>query len=817
MPAPEDELMATKNSKPNSKSTKQSASKDTGQKKKSTSSVTKPKASTRKTSPTRTTNSSRSKSQPEKKPSGSTAKSSQQKQKSDSQDRDQAIITLNRRLDITGIVIIFIGALVLLSLLSSQNSQVTGGLLSFFRWLVGGGIYILPFVLIGAGLWLVLRNFDRVPNFNLERAAGIVFLFFNILAWLHWIRLAIIEPGANIFDTAKAGQGGGYLGALPYAGLEKILGIGGTFIALIAWLLISLTMVLDISMVDLARWVSARINDLRQKFSKSKGKSGSAETAYQQGPPYPELTPLPPGHSELDYVPGALQPFVSADPSTNSPFIPSWVLPPMEDILEAGVPAIRNDEDDQKRGQLIEETLASFGAPARVVDINRGPTITQFGVEPDFIETRNGRTRVRVAKIASLANDLALALSARTIRVEAPVPGKGFVGIEVPNDEIATVALRDVIENEAFKRLKSPIRFALGQNVSGNAVAADLAGMPHLLIAGQTGSGKSVCVNALISCLLLNNTPNDLRLIMVDPKRVELTGYNGIPHLLAPVVVELERVVSVLQWVTREMDMRYRKLAEAGSRNIQDYNSKMTARGQPRLPFLVIIVDELADLMMLAPDETERSLTRLAQLARATGIHLVIATQRPSVDVVTGLIKANFPARIAFAVASNVDSRVILDQPGAETLLGRGDMLYQAPDSPAPVRLQGVYVSDSEILNLVAYWQQFSGLIQPAPTAIEANIETLPSGVPLKQMTFWDSGAPEPEGDPLMAEAIDLARRQGRASISMLQRRLRIGYTRAARLIETMEEKGIIGPPEPGSGAREILDYGPTAPPADDR
>jgi S-DNA-T family DNA segregation ATPase FtsK/SpoIIIE len=492
---------------------------------------------------------------------------------------------------------------------------------------------------------------------------------------------------------------------------------------------------------------------------------------------------------------------------------PSWALPPLDQVLESGITVDHNEEIDEQRARLIEETLASFGAPVHVVETNPGPTITQFGVEPGFIESRSGRTRVRVSKITSLSNDLALALSARTIRVEAPVPGKGYIGIEVPNDEISIVALRDVIESEAFKRLKSPLRFALGLNVSGQAVAADLAAMPHLLIAGQTGSGKSVCVNALISCMLINNTPDDLRMIMVDPKRVELTGYNGVPHLLAPVVVELERVVAALQWVTREMDMRYRKLAEAGTRNIQNYNAKMEASNQRKLPYLVVIIDELADLMMLAPDETERTITRLAQLARATGIHLVIATQRPSVDVVTGLIKANFPARIAFAVASNVDSRVILDQPGAETLLGRGDMLFQAPDAPAPVRLQGVYVSDAEILSLVAYWQSFAGLVQPAPTAMEGVIDSLPSGIALKQMAFWDTGKAEEEQDPLLDEAIDLSRRQGRASISMLQRRLRIGYTRAARIIETMEDKGIVSPPDSGNGVREILDYGPAAPP----
>ncbi len=449
-----------------------------------------------------------------------------------------------------------------------------------------------------------------------------------------------------------------------------------------------------------------------------------------------------------------------------------------------------------------------------MVEINRGPTITQYGVEPDFIESRGGRMRVRVGKISALADDLALALSARTIRVQAPVPGKGFVGIEVPNEEVALVALRDLIESEAFKRLKSPLRFALGLNVSGNSVAADLSNMPHLLIAGTTGSGKSVCVNALICCLLANNTPDDLRIVMVDPKRVELTGYNGIPHLLAPVVVDLERVVTVLQWVTREMDLRYHKLAEAGCRNIQEFNQKGSGTSSRKLPFLVVVIDELADLMMLAPEETERTITRLAQLARATGIHLVIATQRPSVDVVTGLIKANFPARIAFAVASQVDSRVILDQPGAERLLGRGDMLFQAPDAPAPARLQGVFVSESEIQRLVSYWQGYAGMVQLAPSVAGGIVDAMPSGIPLKQMPLWDE-MEEDQGDPMLKEAIDLARRQGRASISMLQRRLRIGYTRAARLIETMEEKGIIGPPDPGSNTREILDYGPAAPPVD--
>jgi S-DNA-T family DNA segregation ATPase FtsK/SpoIIIE len=337
--------------------------------------------------------------------------------------------------------------------------------------------------------------------------------------------------------------------------------------------------------------------------------------------------------------------------------------------------------------------------------------------------------------------------------------------------------------------------------------------MPHLLIAGTTGSGKSVCVNAILTCLLLYNTPDEVRMVLVDPKRVELTGYNGVPHLLAPVVVEMDRVLGALQWMTREMDRRYHTFAQSGARNIVDYNTRMKAQGQKKLPYLVVVIDELADLMMIAPDETERTITRLAQLARATGIHMVLATQRPSVDVVTGLIKANFPARIAFAVSSNTDSRVILDQPGAERLLGRGDMLYQAPDAPAPVRLQGVFVSDHEIHRLVDFWREQNTLA--APVIPGGPVDSVPSNVPFKQAPLFgdDITAPAESGDVLMSEAVDLVRREGRASVSMLQRRLRIGYTRAARLIDVMEEKKIVGTPQDATGVRPVLDYGPAGPP----
>jgi DNA segregation ATPase FtsK/SpoIIIE, S-DNA-T family len=509
--------------------------------------------------------------------------------------------------------------------------------------------------------------------------------------------------------------------------------------------------------------------------------------------------------------------------------------PDFRKLLHKGDEQSINDEILLDKARVIEDTLQSFGAPGNVVEVNPGPVITQFGVEPDYLVSRSGKkTRVKVSAIARLDADLALALAARTIRIEAPVPGKGFVGIEVPNDEVALVSLHDIMDSPEFRRIDSHLRIALGLSVDGSPVAADLTTMPHLLIAGTTGSGKSVCVNSIISCLLLQNSPEDVQFIMVDPKRVELTGYNGIPHLVAPVVVDLERIVGVLQWIQREMEERYRKFADISARNILDYNNKIDP-GTPKMPYYVVIVDELADLMMLAPDETERLLARLAQMARATGIHLIISTQRPSVDIITGLIKANFPARIAFAVASSVDSRVILDQPGAEKLLGRGDMLYQSPDAAAPLRMQGVFVSDEEISRITSYWkgvlldeEDAAKLASPSVDITftpstgggedTAKKSRRKSSKPA-QRAFWDdtgkvqaqpgtsagAGGNGSDKDELYGEAVELVQRLNKASISLLQRRLRIGYTRAARLIDLMEADGIVGPAESGSKPREVL------------
>ena len=468
-------------------------------------------------------------------------------------------------------------------------------------------------------------------------------------------------------------------------------------------------------------------------------------------------------------------------------------LPPLNVLL--GEQNIRPDERtiNQTAG-MIEKSLSEFGIPAKVVGFRIGPTVTQFAVQPGFIRKGNEedaqQMKVRVAQIASLQKDLALALSAERLRIEAPVPGRGYVGIEVPNTRAALVRLRPLLETDAFYKVGSPLTIGLGRDVSGNPLVADLARMPHLLIAGTTGSGKSVCIAALATCLAMNNAPEDLRMVMIDSKMVELIRFNGLPHLFGKVETDVQRILGVLRWVVVEMEHRYKLLEAAKARDIDAYNHRLQRRKEAQtLPRIVVLIDELADLMMSAPDQTEHNLVRLAQMARATGIHLVVATQRPSTDVVTGLIKANFPARLAFAVASGVDSRVILDLPGAETLLGRGDMLFLNPEVGNPIRAQGVIVTDQEIERVIAHWQKM---------APDRDIRP-----PWESML---SDAPEDDSDDVLVEqAITVLKKEQRASASMLQRRLRIGYPRAARLLDKLEEMGAVGPSLGGGRDREVL------------
>ena len=841
---------------------------------------------------------------------------------------------------LAGIVILFLTAVLTLSLMSPNQGQFTQWLSGLAALAFGVGRVAIPLVTGGIGIFLVLRGMEQEPEVPYFRILGAAIVFFVFLAFASMIAYQRDPSYADLYAVAAAGKGGGYTGSLIATALARLLGDLGAIITLVIAGVAGVVLAVGLSREQVGGWLereprpstgaepaprAVRINPGREKppaapeppaqlrLIPEKDDSPAREATPPDKPPVREKS----RRGKKEAPPPV---FIEADVPA-APAAPGsvWTLPRVGEVLESGTDIDVNSASIRERVEVIEHTLESFGAPATVVEINQGPTITQFGVEPNYVVMRGGkRTKVKVGKIASLADDLALALAARSIRIQAPVPGKGYVGIEVPNSAKALVSLRDVMESAEYGRMKSPLRIGLGQNVAGQPIVADLAAMPHLLIAGTTGSGKSVCVNGLIACLLLQNTPDDLRLVMVDPKRVELTGYNGIPHLAAPVVVDMDRVIGTLQWALREMDNRYKLFAGAGARNITEYNKKI--RRDPnahKLPYIVIVIDELADLMMLAPEDTERSITRLAQMARATGIHMVIATQRPSVDVVTGLIKANFPARIAFAVASSTDSRVILDQTGAERLLGQGDMLFQSPDAAAPVRLQGCFVSDGELQKLISYWQTArraqviaapgstpagSGspshavrepvvLIDPDPATIarprpetvpppvshlnapETDTTTpapqrraprIPTGPPgttgppetpartptfiapepisttgdrpattakkqpppeddelepfvplttgITQQPLWEALQEMENGngdsidvdDELLPEAIALVRSLNKASTSLLQRRFRIGYTRAARLMDALEDQGIIGPPTGTSKAREV-------------
>jgi S-DNA-T family DNA segregation ATPase FtsK/SpoIIIE len=511
-------------------------------------------------------------------------------------------------------------------------------------------------------------------------------------------------------------------------------------------------------------------------------------------------------------------------------------LPPLTLLKEGHSSKVRPRDvrkENERKSRIIEETLSEFGLPVEVTEVRPGPTVTQFGVSPGYIypetsaddkpqqngdledkkaKDHSGGRKVRVSQIAALSSDLALALAARSLRVEAPVPGRAVVGIEVPNDEIALVSLRAVLQSEEFRKCidstsslgrkdrlgssRGSLCFAVGLDVAGGPVVADLGSMPHLLVAGTTGSGKSVFVKALAISLVMNNTPDTLRLITIDPKIVELSHFNGLPHLLGKTVTELELSIKVLRWAAVEMDRRYELFADVVARHLDDYNRKMIRKGEKPLPRIVVLIDELADLMMAMPEETERTLTRIAQMARATGIHLVVATQRPSTDVVTGLIKANFPARVSFATASAVDSRVILDTQGAESLLGKGDMLFLPPDISAPIRVQGCHISDEDLEAVINYWQKLRGATPAqAPWEVVAQSEG-----PEK----WRLEGEYEDAD-LLEQAIAMAREKGKITTSGIQRSLQIGYPRAARLMEQMEAMGLVGPQVSAGRARRVI------------
>ena len=719
-------------------------------------------------------------------------------------------MTRDQKLDVIGVLLALAGILLLLALFSPNQSLIVSTIVEYLYHLFGIGRFVVAIACLLTGAWIILRHFtENLPQLAPEQFLGAILLFVGLITSL-----------STITGTTSGGIIGKYFSSTMIEGL----GLMGAFIVLIAWLSVGAILTLRTSTKKIMGILDNIYVEPIQILQATKRKSVKIRKPIQDRTGDPTAT-KPDKIKEPNNTKRLTNKSTISSKEIEKPEVQelessaildkvsatNWNLPQITDILAVGAELAADDEYDRQRAQTIEETLLSFGAPGRVVEINRGPTITQFGVEPDFVTSKTGkRTKVKVNKISALSDDLALALAAASIRIEAPVPGKGYIGMEVPNTYSSQVALRDLMESESYQSLNSPLALCLGQNVSGESVCADLRAMPHLLIAGTTGSGKSVCVNGIIATLLLKNTPDQLRMLMIDPKRVELTAYRHIPHLLVPVIVDVNKVVSSLQWISREMDKRYTQFSDTGARNIEDYNRKAIKIEEDTLPYIVVIVDELADLMMVSAEDTEQIITRLAQMARATGIHLIISTQRPSADVVTGLIKANFPARIAFAVASLIDSRVILDHQGAERLLGRGDMLFQSPDSAQPLRMQGTFVSDAEIRKLVRHWRGFNSnnnnsSIEINTSANEPETTLVQSHQSQDLTDEIETLAREESRDELYATAVKTVQSQKRASISMLQRHLRIGYTRAAKLIDDLEDSGIVGPAKSGAKQRDVF------------
>ncbi len=702
-------------------------------------------------------------------------------------------INLEPRLreEVVSLLLMALGGITLLNLLSVSHAQgvLIDSWSQVLRWIFGWGAFLVALAMVALGAGLLLRNLQSLRTIPRLRIAGGFLLFASVLGLLHFF---YPDP----LQLAQEGRGGGYIGWAISTALYSTLGDIGAFLVLLLACLVAIFLLISISpsqIRDAAAALSRRAESIYQDHVTPylEDLQDQSQTP-QETQPATLSTQLVPEESEARGS-VASEPPVHLAPAPRQIVREEGPFPSLDLLEEVSLEAI-SEAEARRKLRIIEDTLSSFGVPAKVVEINQGPTVTQFGVEPGYVERKGSdgemiSRKVRVSKISSLSKDLALALAAPSIRIEAPVPGRSMVGIEVPNDKISLVALRAVMESEEFQENDSPLRIALGQDVSGRPVLAGLETMPHLLIAGATGSGKSVCINSIIACLLFNNSAARLKLLMIDPKMVELIHFNGLPHLIAPVVTKMERVLPSLRWAMAEMDRRYSILSKVAARNIEDYNTRKLPPSEGPLPYVIVAIDELADLMMMAPDDVERIICRLAQMSRATGIHLVIATQRPSVDVVTGLIKANFPARISFAVTSQVDSRVVLDTAGAETLLGQGDMLYMAPDSSKLVRLQGCFVSDREIERVVQFWKELTPFAEES-TAPWGEIEAV---------------ADEEERDVLLEEAIALLKQQERASTSLLQRRLRIGYPRAARLMDQLEEEGVVGPPESGGRWREVL------------
>ncbi|MFZ5943636.1 MAG: DNA translocase FtsK 4TM domain-containing protein [Bacillota bacterium] len=693
--------------------------------------------------------------------------------------------------------------------LPEEGTGIVGSfLLRVLSGLAGGGKVLIPlFILLGGVGVMYLRS-----NINKSQYIIGAILLLSVLAIYHLYSVPIQEQG-SIFVNLRDGRGGGFLGGTISWITLKIFGLAGSYILLISIFIGSVIYLTGISIKNIAKiffimsvrlfqgfkqqlfnFIFTAVDEEKPIISVNGDKISFNETNTEYE------APLIVNHFENEgkQVKAKIQ--KDKEDSKNSSNViefPQITKEKMKD-QDFNLPKVtmlekikRNSssftqKDINENILLLQNTLESFSVKGKVVQVSCGPSITRYEFQP--------APGVKVSRIVNLADDIALSLAAAGVRIEAPIPGKAAIGIEVPNQEIATVSLREVLESDEYKNSSSKLTVALGKDIAGKPVMADLAKMPHLLIAGATGSGKSVCMNTLITSILFKAKPSEVKFVMVDPKMVELTTYNGIPHLITPVVTDAKKAASALRWAVHEMENRYELFASAGVKDVVRYNQLVTDNNKESdsfLPYIVVLIDELADLMMVAPADVEDAICRLAQMARAAGIHLVVATQRPSVDVITGIIKANIPSRIAFAVSSQTDSRTILDMNGAEKLLGRGDMLFYPTGYPKPVRLQGVYVSDADVEEVVSFLKQ-----QEKPEYVEevTNQDVLEQNKPKI----------EDDDDDLIPEVAKLFIENGQASISLIQRRFRVGYNRAARIIDLMEKKGIIGGYE-GSKPRQVL------------
>ena len=687
------------------------------------------------------------------------------------------------------VILFVIGAILLLAIFDLAGRlgvAVDDATAHIFGW----DRIMLPFIIFAVAIHELSP--DRLP-LTIKNYIGFIFLYLSLNPFVHVLSYAVTP---TLEEVAKTGGKIGMMIADPFTSFLGRIGSGVFFGAL---LLISLLLIFNTSLKRvvevclfvlniLSRVGLAIIAPFRSLISSRSSRRDERVRAelMRQTP----VAPVPTSALTKDQDVGDESGDADDDEMEDDADEPLATIKPKKRTPKIEVPIELLTKRDQKptsgdiqhNQHVIQRTLETFGIPVEMGDVAVGPTVTQFSLKPS--------DGVKLIKITALHNDLALALAAHPIRIEAPIPGKSLVGIEVPNQSVATVGLRELFESREWKTAHPPLAFGLGLDVSGKPWTCDIAKTPHLLVAGATGSGKSVCLNTIIMSLLYTNGPDDLKLIMVDPKRVELQVYNGIPHLVTPVITEVEKTVNALKWATREMERRFDVLAAFGARDIVSYNQ----RSEEKLPYLCIIIDELADLMVTAMQEVEGPIVRLAQMARAVGIHLILATQRPSVDVLTGLIKANVPARIAFAVASSTDSRTILDSPGAEKLLGRGDMLYQTAEMSLPRRIQGAFISDDEIKRVVEFLKSKYESPEYDTAIIERPRGNASNG----------AGGIVMDSDPLLPEAREEILRAGKASASLLQRRLKVGYARAARLLDLLETEGFIGPGD-GAKPREIL------------